>query len=58
MTLVADENASCWGLAYEVAEEHVSDTIRYLNVREKAGYLVSFHPPARTHRVIFWISML
>ncbi|MCP9264485.1 Glutathione-specific gamma-glutamylcyclotransferase [Dirofilaria immitis] len=41
VTLVADENGSCWGLAYEVAEEQASDTIKYLDVREKAGYLMS-----------------
>ncbi|VDM96357.1 unnamed protein product [Thelazia callipaeda] len=47
VTLVADNNGSCWGLAYKVAEEHVSDTIKYLNVREKAGYMkkeILFYP--------------
>ncbi|VDN92017.1 unnamed protein product [Brugia pahangi] len=46
-TLVADKNGSCWGLAYEIAEEQVSDTIRYLDIREKAGYFrkeVMFYP--------------
>uniref|UniRef100_A0A183DSS1 glutathione-specific gamma-glutamylcyclotransferase n=1 Tax=Gongylonema pulchrum TaxID=637853 RepID=A0A183DSS1_9BILA len=47
VTLVEDKDGSCWGLAYDVAEEHASDTIKYLNEREKAGYLrkeVEFHP--------------
>ncbi|VDO46879.1 unnamed protein product, partial [Onchocerca flexuosa] len=47
VTLVPDEKGSCWGLAYEVAEEQASDTIKYLDVREKAGYLrkeVMFYP--------------
>lgn len=41
VTLIADKNGSCWGLAYEVAEEQAADTIKYLDVREKAGYLVN-----------------
>uniref|UniRef100_A0A8R1TX77 glutathione-specific gamma-glutamylcyclotransferase n=1 Tax=Onchocerca volvulus TaxID=6282 RepID=A0A8R1TX77_ONCVO len=47
LTLVPDEKGSCWGLAYEVAEEQASNTIKYLDVREKAGYLrkeVMFYP--------------
>ncbi|VDK68325.1 unnamed protein product [Litomosoides sigmodontis] len=47
VTLVPDENGSCWGLAYEVADELASDTIKYLDLREKAGYLrkeVMFYP--------------
>ncbi|VDK66820.1 unnamed protein product [Onchocerca ochengi] len=47
VTLVPDEKGSCWGLAYEVAEEQASNTIKYLDVREKAGYLrkeVMFYP--------------
>ncbi|KAM3716604.1 putative glutathione-specific gamma-glutamylcyclotransferase [Dirofilaria immitis] len=38
VTLVADENGSCWGLAYEVAEEQASDTIKYLDRKEMMFY--------------------
>ncbi|VDK42885.1 unnamed protein product [Anisakis simplex] len=47
VTLVADQNGSCWGLAYKVHESQVENTIEYLDYREKAGYVrekVTFHP--------------
>ncbi|MFH4975216.1 hypothetical protein AB6A40_001925 [Gnathostoma spinigerum] len=47
VTLVPDQEGSCWGLAYKVSDGHVGETVEYLNHREKAGYIlrnVVFHP--------------
>ncbi|EYC13348.1 hypothetical protein Y032_0044g934 [Ancylostoma ceylanicum] len=38
VTLVPDEKSYCWGIAFQVAEEHVKATREYLDFREKAGY--------------------
>ncbi|KAK6037075.1 ChaC-like protein [Cooperia oncophora] len=38
VTLVPDEKSVCWGIAFEVAEEDVASTRKYLDFREKAGY--------------------
>ncbi|CAD5225115.1 unnamed protein product [Bursaphelenchus okinawaensis] len=47
VTLVPQDGGMCWGLAYKVPEEHIENTIAYLNFRERAGYkreVVEFHP--------------
>ncbi|CAI4222568.1 unnamed protein product [Auanema sp. JU1783] len=47
VTLVPDEQGKCWGVAYEVPEESVKATRKYLDEREKAGYSrvsVTFYP--------------
>lgn len=38
MTLLEDPDAVCWGVAYEVATEHVDDVLLALDHREKDGY--------------------
>ena len=40
MTLVAEQGAKCWGMAFRVPEEEVKKTREYLDYREKAGYTV------------------
>uniref|UniRef100_A0A915BV05 glutathione-specific gamma-glutamylcyclotransferase n=2 Tax=Parascaris univalens TaxID=6257 RepID=A0A915BV05_PARUN len=47
VTLVADESGSCWGLAYKLRDSQIHNTIEYLDVREKAGYVrqeIDFYP--------------
>jgi glutathione-specific gamma-glutamylcyclotransferase len=38
VTLLEDPDAVCWGVAYEVATEHVNDVLLTLDHREKDGY--------------------
>lgn len=40
VTLVEDKDSSCWGLAYEITNDCVEETKKYLDFREKAGYVV------------------
>eukprot|EP00124_Ichthyophonus_hoferi_P005794 Ihof_evm2s959 gene=Ihof_evmTU2s959 len=40
VTLIEDEKACTWGVAYRVAPEHVADVMAYLDHREKGGYIV------------------
>jgi cation transport protein ChaC len=47
VSLVPDEQGSCWGIAYKIPEERVQQTIEYLDMRERAGYelqRVQFYP--------------
>ena len=47
MTLVPSKNAFVVGVAYEIAEENVEKTFKYLDFREKCGYTqheVDFNP--------------
>jgi len=38
VTLVREEGARCWGVAYRLAPELVEDTLRHLDHREQGGY--------------------
>lgn len=38
VTLLAAHEAVCWGVAYEIAAEHVGDVLPALDHREKGGY--------------------
>lgn len=38
VTLLREHEAVCWGVAYEVATEHVEDVLLTLDHREKGGY--------------------
>lgn len=47
VTLVKQQDAVCWGIAFKVPEDEVQATVSYLNIREQAGYelqTVEFHP--------------
>uniref|UniRef100_A0A3P9LU36 Gamma-glutamylcyclotransferase n=1 Tax=Oryzias latipes TaxID=8090 RepID=A0A3P9LU36_ORYLA len=49
VTLVADDEACTWGVAYEVSESQIEETLQYLNIREVVlgGYtteMVEFIP--------------
>ncbi|KJE90895.1 ChaC family protein [Capsaspora owczarzaki ATCC 30864] len=47
VTLVHEPDGVTWGYAYRVAPEHVQETLRYLDYREKGGYtteLIQFQP--------------
>jgi len=47
VTLVPERNGSCFGIAYRVADEHVEETMNYLDIREGSGYKlnrVTFYP--------------
>ncbi|XP_017268871.1 glutathione-specific gamma-glutamylcyclotransferase 1-like [Kryptolebias marmoratus] len=53
VTLVADQEASTWGVAYEVPESQVEQSLQYLNVREVllGGYateMVEFIPKEKS----------
>ncbi|XP_008287978.1 cation transport regulator-like protein 1 [Stegastes partitus] len=53
-TLVADQEACTWGVAYEVSESQVQESLQYLNMREVVlgGYMtkmVEFIPKERSH---------
>lgn len=38
VTLVAAPGARCWGMAYQVAEEHLEEVLATLDHREQGGY--------------------
>lgn len=38
VSLIEKPNAICFGVAYNVPEEYVEETVNYLNLREQAGY--------------------
>ncbi|XP_049613461.1 glutathione-specific gamma-glutamylcyclotransferase 1 [Syngnathus scovelli] len=49
VTLIPDDDASTWGVAFEVSGTQVEEALEYLNVREgvRGGYvseIVTFHP--------------
>ena len=47
VTLVAEPDARCWGVAYQVASDVLSPVLSYLDHREKGGFSrqrVAFHP--------------
>ncbi|XP_069574631.1 glutathione-specific gamma-glutamylcyclotransferase 1-like [Brachyistius frenatus] len=49
VTLVADQEACTWGIAYEVTDSQIEDSLEYLNMREAVlgGYvteMVEFNP--------------
>ena len=48
VTLVADETATCWGAAHQVASSSVDSVLSYLDYREKGGF--------RRHRVDFYAN--
>ncbi|MED6268835.1 Glutathione-specific gamma-glutamylcyclotransferase 1 [Characodon lateralis] len=54
VTLVEDQEASTWGVAYEVPESHMEESLQYLNIREVmlGGYttkMVEFFPKEKSH---------
>ncbi|XP_061599168.1 glutathione-specific gamma-glutamylcyclotransferase 1-like [Cololabis saira] len=54
VTLVPDHEACTWGVAYEVAESQIEESLQYLNWREVVlgGYIkevVEFIPKERSH---------
>ncbi|KAM6912409.1 glutathione-specific gamma-glutamylcyclotransferase 1-like [Xenentodon cancila] len=54
VTLVPDHEACTWGVAYEVAESQIEESLQYLNWREveSGGYameVVEFIPKERSH---------
>ncbi|MEQ2183779.1 hypothetical protein GOODEAATRI_001440 [Goodea atripinnis] len=54
VTLVEDQEASTWGVAYEVPESHMEESLQYLNTREVmlGGYttkMVEFVPKEKSH---------
>ncbi|MEQ2295457.1 Glutathione-specific gamma-glutamylcyclotransferase 1 [Ameca splendens] len=54
VTLVEDQEASTWGVAYEVPESHIEESLQYLNTREVmlGGYttkMVEFVPKEKSH---------
>ncbi|CAG5866336.1 glutathione-specific gamma-glutamylcyclotransferase 1-like [Menidia menidia] len=53
VTLVADKEASTWGVAYEVPESQIKESLQYLNMREVVlgGYkteMVEFNPKEKS----------
>ncbi|XP_076017607.1 glutathione-specific gamma-glutamylcyclotransferase 1-like [Genypterus blacodes] len=49
VTLLQDQEACTWGVAYEVTDSHMEECLKYLNMREneKGGYfseMVEFNP--------------
>ena len=63
-TLVAEPEATCWGIAYHISEYVAESVFSYLDHREKGGFerhLESFHPvhSARSsfaHQVIVYVA--
>ena len=39
VTLVESPGVTCWGRAYEIADDEVAETLAHLDHREKGGYL-------------------
>lgn len=53
-TLVEDQETCTWGVAYEVTESHIEESLQYLNMREvvAGGYItemVEFIPKEKGH---------
>ena len=51
VTLVADTQSICWGVAYQVAGESLESIFSYLDEREQGGFLrhqVDFYPKTTT----------
>lgn len=47
VSLVSDDEGSCWGIAYKIPDACVNQTLQYLDYRERAGYTlqtVLFYP--------------
>ncbi|XP_029316716.1 glutathione-specific gamma-glutamylcyclotransferase 1-like [Cottoperca gobio] len=56
-TLVKDQEACTWGVAYEVTESQMEDSLQYLSMREVelGGYkteMVEFNPKEKGHSVL------
>lgn len=61
VTLVADPDAACWGVAYRLSEDTASATLARLDWREREGYerhTVEFHAVDRASSAGAWPALV